>query len=72
VAPKLHALSYMMSPLCRPVSAWAVNLFLPNLGVGRLVHRGCKSTLYCPYMPSLVPPRERDQTALRRPAAPPE
>jgi hypothetical protein len=37
VAPKLHALSYMVSPLCRPVSAWAVGLFLPNLGVGRLV-----------------------------------
>jgi hypothetical protein len=37
LAPKLHALSYMLSPLCRPVNAWAVNLFLPNLGFGRLV-----------------------------------
>jgi hypothetical protein len=23
--------------VCRPINAWAVNLFLPNLGFGRLV-----------------------------------
>jgi hypothetical protein len=34
-------------------------------------HRGCKSTLHYPYMPSLVPARRRDQMLLRRPAAPP-
>jgi hypothetical protein len=32
-----RAVVYMVSPLCRPVNAWAVNLFLPNLGFGRLV-----------------------------------
>jgi hypothetical protein len=36
------------------------------------LHRGALSTLYDQYMPSVVPPRSRDQTALRRPAAPPE
>ena len=35
-------------------------------------HREAGSTLYYPYMPSVVPPRARDQIALRRPAAPPE
>jgi hypothetical protein len=34
-------------------------------------HRGAVSTLYDQYMPSVVPPRGRDQTALRRIAAPP-
>jgi hypothetical protein len=36
------------------------------------VHRGALSTLYYPYMPSVVPPRARGQIALRRPAAAPE
>jgi hypothetical protein len=36
----------MVSPLCRPVSAWAVNLFLPNLGFGRLV-----SAIHVPVVP---------------------
>jgi hypothetical protein len=35
-------------------------------------HRGAASTLYDQYMPSVVPPRGRDQIALRRIAAPPE
>jgi hypothetical protein len=35
-------------------------------------HRGAVSTLHCPYIPSLVPPRARGKKALRRPAAPPE
>jgi hypothetical protein len=34
---KVHALSYMVSPLCKSVSAWAIDLFRPNLGFGRLV-----------------------------------
>jgi hypothetical protein len=34
-------------------------------------HRGAVSTLYDQYTPSVVPPRGRDQIALRRIAAPP-
>ena len=38
LAPKLHALSHMVSPLCRWLAIKSlINLFLPNLGFGRLV-----------------------------------
>jgi hypothetical protein len=49
-------------------------LVLPGAKNGLLSadHRGALSTLYDQYMPSVVPLRSRDQTALRRPAAPPE
>jgi hypothetical protein len=43
----LLALSYMVSPLCRLVNAKTVNLFLPNLGFGRLVLGGGYKLTYC-------------------------
>jgi hypothetical protein len=53
-------------PVPTPVSARTA------VRVGSCSHRGALSTLYDQHMPSVAPPRGRDQTALRRTAAPPE